>query len=453
MGWFGKSKKNKNKPPSSFKDKHLAQAPQAMGQNSANQVYKTTYDPKRAFNDGETTGFFKPDGDMAPAKNAVGASRLATAMGWDHIIPETKFATHDVTDLHGTTTKGVKGAVSKTVVGESLMGAIFDEEVPNYTGSGNDWTKKSTDGKWYKRSGDDHSDVDLSASHTQQQLNQLQWFDALIGNSDRHGGNIIVDPITGNVSGIDNDLSFAHDQAIQAYDDTGNISESFTKGANDKFLGLPQQLDEETASSLLALTPKQLKKVLNPKGTKKDQKFSKQELQQTYDRLAVIQSEVKKKENAGALLKGWDANTYQTSLDQTFTGGYGQEGADYVQRQHSHLNAARDTSNPYEWVRGKRQQSTTPPAPVSTSLSSSSSTPPPAPTTAPKPKPAPVLPSPLPVSSSGTGVAPSGPSQRSAPPSRRPPPIPSGNGGGATATKPKARPVMKRAVGTPWEHL
>jgi hypothetical protein len=478
VGRFGKKKKGapgSSNAPKRFEDKHLSGAPQALGQDSANQVYKTTYKAKHAMSGGETSGYFKADAEMAPAKNAVGASRLADAMGWGHLIPETTFAKHDVTGLDGVKQKGVKGAVSKAAPGESLMSAVFDTPAPNYKGSGGDMFKRATDGSWNTLSGMEHSDVDLSQGHTQQQLNQLQWFDALIGNQDRHGGNIIVDPKTGNVTGIDNDLSFGDGVKARGWKDS---TDDFLKGRDDKYLGLPQQLDETTAQTLLGLDRTTLKKVLNPKGAKKDQKFSKEELEETYERLALIQKAVAEQQKAGTLLKGWDDTTYQAALAQKWDGGRSQEGANYAQRQHNHLTAANNASNDVDWVRGKRQQ---------TAPGSLPNQPQPTPVTAPTPAPVPAPTSAWtsgsPSRSSSTGPtlgasrrqAPAPPPQsakpnhtipRPAPPARPPAPtVPVGVGASGPqttrppvppqSTKPQLtrRPTPKVLKNSPWKGL
>ena len=344
----------KKKAPAAYSDKHLNGAPQSIGQDSANEVFKVNYDQKYAMSGGQTAGFFKPDATMAPAKNAVAASRLAQKLGWGNLIPETKFATHDVTNQFGETKQGVKGAVSKAAKGQATRDVIFDTYMPDHKGGGNDGVKVRPDGNAYGLSGFAMNDVDMTRSNTQQQLNQLQWFDALIGNEDRHGSNIMIDPETGDVTGIDNDLSFGDGIAAKNY--KGEEMTSFTQGRDNKYLGLPEQLDEQTAKKLLSLTPKKLAKILNPKGAPDDEKMSDRELQQAYDRLEAIQAEVRRQKEAGTLIKKWDQSTYDAAINQ-------QQGQDhwgrtfarnYVQRHHLDMQKARDTSNSDYWVKGDR---------------------------------------------------------------------------------------------------
>jgi hypothetical protein len=436
MGLFGK---NKKKAPSAYTDKHLNGAPQSIGQDSANEVFKVKYGDEYAMAGGETSGYFKPDADMAPAKNAVGASRLAQGMGLGHIIPETKFATHDVTNQFGATNKGVKGAVSKAAKGQATRDIVFDTYKPEYKGTGNDYTKVRPDGHAYELTGFEMNDsFDMSKSNTQQQLNQLQWFDALIGNEDRHGTNIMIDPETGNVTGIDNDLSFS--RGVQAKNRDGTANDSFTDGRDSKYLGLPQQLDEETAAKLLALSPKKIKKMLNPKGTPKDEQMSKEELQQVYDRLEVIQAEAERQKEAGSLLKGWDQTTYQDSLNQTRRdGSWGAKHArNYTQRHHDDLQKAKDTANNDYWVKGDR--ATTAPGSIQTKAPWTSGAKTPPSTSAPfqigtgrqAPKPSSTAPQkplpPLPVGAT-SGPQKSGAQPSSAKPTGRPLPAPPNTSG------------------------
>jgi hypothetical protein len=357
MGLFGKKKA---KAPDTFGDKHLTQAPQSIGQDSANEVFKVNYKAKHAMG-GETAGYFKPDASMAPAKNAIAASRLAQGMGWGNLIPETHAATHDITNQHGQKQQQVSGAVSRAVTGEALQSPVFDTLKPGYKGKGSDTVKVKADGNAYEYSGIEMNDsLDLSKSNTQQQLNQLQWFDALIGNSDRHGANIMIDPVTGNVSGIDNDLSFS--DGFAAKFKSGKKDAGYETGIDSKFLGLPEQLDASTADTLLKLDKKTIAKLLNPKKDK-GAKMSDEELQQVYDRLELIQAKAQEHKDNNTLVQQWDATSYQDALNQQLTpGSWGSMNPrNYAQRHHLGVQQANDTSVSDHWIKGRRAETTTPP--------------------------------------------------------------------------------------------
>lgn len=324
--------RNRSSAPDVYREQHLAagSAPQKIGEHSANEVFKVQYDPAYAMRGGETTGYFKPnDEDTAPHKYAVGASLLAQGMGWGDLIAETHFARHAVS-RGGQPASKVSGAVSRAAPGETLLGGVKDDPtMDGYTGF-------------------EVNDIDLTRSTTQRQLNQLQWFDALLGNKDRHGGNILVDRETGRVTGIDNDLSFA-----KGYNAPNQY---FEKGATDKFLGLPAQIDKATAKKLLRLNPKRLDKMLDPK--KAAGMSFEQELPYLHQRLGRIQDEVRRQKEAGSLVKKWDAATYQAAVNEPAAGVQNSGRPyprSYIQRQHQDLARARNPQDSQIWVRGDRQ--------------------------------------------------------------------------------------------------
>lgn len=369
MGLFSKKK------PKTLKDKHLSQAPQSLGGTTANEVYKTSYKKGKSFaGKGAQDGYFKEDTRDTTAKYAVGASSLAKGMGLGSLIPETKFATHDLTDRKGNLRQGVTGAVSKGATGEALMDNVYDtdktdEFLAGTAGKDDDERAqmanfaglKNVGGRWMGHSGDEINDMDLSDPAIQKGLNDLQWFDALIGNADRHGGNILIDQQSGQVTGIDNDLSFGMGELAKMGNKT---SEDFEKGASAKYLGLPQMLDTSMAKKLMDLDAKKLTKLLNPKGGPKDQKFSDKELQQAVDRLDVIQVKVQEMMDNDQLTDQWDDNTYQQQINEDVSGRVTGWNADpygsYVQRQHRMLQEATDTDNDVMWRKGHRQADTTP---------------------------------------------------------------------------------------------
>ena len=368
-GLFGKKK-----PAKHLKDKHLNQPAQSLGGTTANEVYKTSYKDKKGF-EGSSTGYFKEDTPDTVSKYAVGASSLAKGMGLGGLIPETKFATHSLTDQHGNQRKKVTGAVSAGAPGDPLVDNVYDTDVhnaftqqtqgespDNIASSAAINNYKNIGGRWTGFSGTEINDVDLANPTTQKGLNDLQWFDSLIGNADRHGGNILVDPATGQVSGIDNDLSFGMGEFAKM----GNkVDDTFVGGKNAKFLGLPSMLDKSTAEKLMALDDKKLAKMLNPKGTPKDQKFTEKELQQTYDRLEVIKAKVQELTDNDELVDQWDDSTYQKMTNEDTSArassfNKNPFAGSYVQRQHKDLQEARDTSNTGAWRKGHRNADTTP---------------------------------------------------------------------------------------------
>ncbi len=446
MPLFGKKKpkdpsKAKSKAPKRYEDKDLIGAPQSIGHDTANEVFKVNYNDKKAMSGGATDGYFKPDANMAPAKYGVGASRIAQGMGWGSLIPETQYASHTVMD-NGTPTQK-KGAVSKGVQNSVPLGGVVWE----------------TQGSQRLPVGEEVSDVNLKDGHVQKQLNQLQWFDSLIGNADRHGGNILIDPATGKVSGIDNDLSFNHSAALKAKTKKGADDPAFAEGyggRDEKYLGLPSQIDEETANTLLGLSPKKLKKMLNPKGADPDTKLSDQELQQTYDRLAKIQEVVGAQKKNGTFVQQWDDNTYDAAVNEAQFGNKAYR--NYIQRQEAYLTKAKDPTNKDQWRPGQRQVDApgSLPAPPTTAPTQTAPV-----QTAPT---QPVAPKPAWANANktggtgGTGLKVGGSRQRPAPkrtPPNRPmpplPPIPASTATASTATNADTgRSLSDRVLDTPW---
>ncbi|MDZ7677544.1 MAG: hypothetical protein U5K29_03220 [Acidimicrobiales bacterium] len=467
MGLFGKKKKSKPlKEPEVLTDKHLKGA-KSLGNDTANQVYKTQYKSGTGIG-GSREGYFKGDSEDTTARYAVGASSLAKGMGLGHLIPETRYATHSVKDADGNKHKKQFGAVSAGAKGDALASNVFDTDQTqdvkaNYDqmrGHGIDTTmdkqavdkgykkrqgKKKSDVSYMGMSGAELNEVDLSDPAIQQQLNHLQWFDALIGNTDRHAGNILVDSDTKQVKGIDNDMAFG--RGITAKFQNGDMNEEFEKGAEGKYLGLPAQIDQDMADKLLGLDDDTIKEILTSGGPDHPgATFSDDDLQSTYDRLAVIKAKVQGMVDNDQVLDGWDRNTYQSALGEDRdarknfknTDGFGS----YAQRHHFQMQEAMDTNNPQAWRKGHRTGDTTPsPKPAVPDRSTK-------PALRPKPT-AKRTPPPVPPQS----AKPNRTIPRPAPPSMPPlPPTPSG-GGTATKTAPTSKPVLDRLKGTPFEGM
>jgi hypothetical protein len=331
---------------------------QPLGSDTANRVYKTDNKASHAFGNGETTGYFKPDQSMAPAKNAVAASRVAKGLGMDDIIPETRFASLD-------TGNGLEtGALSANARGEALHSNVFDTDITDRYDDVDAFTptdtKKRKGDRIMELSGTEMNDVDLSRPNTQSGLNRLQWFDALTGNMDRHGANILVDPKSGNVSGIDNDLSF--DRGVQS-----GWGEGFTGGAGH-FSGLPDMIDADTAERLLALDDAKIKELLQTDnkaaGLGKSAAMTDKDVKETVNRLKLIQAKVKAIKadvTGGNLVQQWDQSTYDKQLNAAkHKDGNTLVEPNYIARHAAFMDEAKDTSKPLIWQKGTRAEDTTP---------------------------------------------------------------------------------------------
>lgn len=429
MPLFGKKKNKGPKPgPKNLRNKHLESTPQLLGGDSANEVYKTTYKDGKGIS-GSKTGYFKEDGPATIAKYAVGSSNLAQGLGLGDLVAETRYGKHDLVGSDGKKRKGVRGAVSKGAPGVALGDTVWDDDKTAVVQQARDQGLTEDDiqmafsnmykqrgDQWFANSGTEINEIDLSNPETQKGLNQLQWFDALIGNTDRHSGNILVDPATGKVVGIDNDLAFGKGHKAFDYEEEQT---GWEKGHDEKYLGLPSLIDRELADKLLALDAKKLEKLLNPKGTKKKDKFTEDEIKDTLERLTRIQAKVQQMIKDEQVVDNWDDSTYQAQINEDLTdrqhaGNKDPVAGSYLQRHHTYMEKAKDTNDPMYWRKGHRAEDTTP-APVQQ---------------APQPQP-----------------------PQPQPPTKTPPPVPSPEGRrqlSGSQSESTGRSLSSRVLNTPW---
>lgn len=98
-------------------------------------------------------------------------------------------------------------------------------------------------------------DIDYSAPEIQKGLCDLEALDYITGQFDRHRGNIFVDPDSGKVTGIDNDLAFP---AV----DRDEMIRSGEKLTEKAVVGMPLMMHEDTKAKILAIDPEALKSTL-----------------------------------------------------------------------------------------------------------------------------------------------------------------------------------------------
>jgi len=270
---------------------------------SANEVIKT----KLAFTMGKPkvgtsrTVFFKQHGDEAPSQNAVASTRLARFIGMPDIIAHNAFAR----------IRGVAGVVSGKVTGKPLQGNEFLREVTPPEGSPEriqEWAEAirlvQRDGKYFAMSGVVFQPIDFKDPGVQKGMSDLQLFDALTGQTDRHGGNIYINPMTGAVTGIDDDFSFGKGQPA---DDVRG------KKLNDKYRGLPELVDESTAERILALNPNDLPAQLVQRENDTE-KLRSADIAGAQLRLVQVQAYLQELKVAGKLRRSWNDDTYNQVL-------------------------------------------------------------------------------------------------------------------------------------------
>ena len=273
---------------------------------SVNTVTRTTLNSSTTIKGGPDV-YFKPS---HMAQYAVASTRLARFLGMEDVISHNAFAHIN----------GQDGVVSGQVTGVPVRTLEHDEETqvpPQYTsaddiaawlaGQGSKVIQK--DGKYFKLTAFVFNPIDYKNPRIQKGMSDLQIFDAISGQTDRHGGNIFVNPQTGKVTGIDDDQAMT--TSYYRVDEPQN-----------QYPGLPPLVDRRTAEKILALRPENLEEFLKPR--ENDQgKLTPKERQAVEGRLRAVQEYLEKLGKAGGLVDTWDDNTYNRQMadpDKTYLG-------------------------------------------------------------------------------------------------------------------------------------
>lgn len=152
-------------------------------------------------------------------------------------------------------------------------------------------------------------DIDYSDPRIQRGLSDLEISDYITGQTDRHLGNVFVDPTTGKVTGIDNDLCFPEISRVDLMKDNEVASKSI--------VGMPKRMHEETAQRLLNTDPQALEDMLRRTRTKGAQPLSEEAITGAANRLRELQAELGKGQGSSIrVVKQFDQQTYQDALDE-----------------------------------------------------------------------------------------------------------------------------------------
>jgi hypothetical protein len=147
--------------------------------------------------------------------------------------------------------------------------------------------------------------VDYSNPEIQRGLYDLEALDYITGQIDRHTGNIFVDPETGKVRGIDNDMAFPE-----------RPRERLVKGAEiaSRAVGnLPLFMHAETARKIESITPEQLRETLQSvhyPGDPNSGRLTDAEIDGAVTRLEEMQRHVQTLRGQGRVVEAFDQNTY-----------------------------------------------------------------------------------------------------------------------------------------------
>lgn len=142
----------------------------------------------------------------------------------------------------------------------------------------------------------------------QKGLTDLETMDYLTGQIDRHHGNVFVDPSTGKVTGIDNDLCFPErDREVMLASD-GALNEKAKAG-------LPMQMSADTAKKVLSISPemltKELSSITHPDGTGG---LSADEIQGAVKRLENLQAAIKDPASGLQVIQEFNKETYDAAV-------------------------------------------------------------------------------------------------------------------------------------------
>jgi hypothetical protein len=278
--------------------KHLDLDDLTVMPKSANVVHRTELNADAPHVDLGTTVFYKQhNDDEAPSQYAVASTRLANFLKIPEIISHNSFAR----------VTGSPGIVSWGVPGSPLMTSKYDREVvwPEGTSKkdmqsiAKQQAYDERDGKYYKLSQQTFQWVDFKRPEIQKGLSDLQLFDAITGQTDRHGGNIFLDPATGKVSGIDDDRSFGRGILVSAQ---ANPSGHYT--------GLPDLVDKGTAEKILAVKPDDLREQLEA-AQDDTETLTDEEIDEAVKRLVNVQTYLGLLDATDQLVTNWDDATYE----------------------------------------------------------------------------------------------------------------------------------------------
>lgn len=281
----------KGKGKSRMKDRHVGEVHGNDGlTQGAHEVQRIDY--KREIGDsGTNQGFFKPETEGfhgSWSANDTGVGRV------EQMDVDGKF-----TDVAMEDNLLTARSVASTRLDQRLGLDTIAHEFEAKHGDRRGVVSAKTKGKAAQEMGD----VDYSNPETQRSLSNIQVFDYLSNQQDRHDGNIFIDPETGTARGIDNDLSFGHTSIRE----------------NDRYHGLPSQIDPQMAERILGLSPEELDQIVG--GRNGDyQRLGPREQQGARERLQRLQDHIRQEDEGGKrknVVDEWNQDTFNKSIQES----------------------------------------------------------------------------------------------------------------------------------------
>ena len=271
---------------------------------TANIVGRVQVKPGRRI--GPDVYFKQHHAQYAPSHYAVASTRLARFLDMPDVIAHNAFAELGKAKAKGVVSQGVAPGAVQLRKGEYNTLKVNPD--PSATQAEiDDWVQSSQlverGGQYFGLSGFTYRWVDLADPAIQKGLADLQLFDAISGQSDRHAGNIFVDPDTGKVTGIDDDQSFGQGQKPADLAKTG-----------EKYRGLPGVVDAERARKILALDPRRLRAELEARKTD-SVPLTEKDLDDAEARLRGVQDYLRWLAENDLLVDTWNQESYEAARD------------------------------------------------------------------------------------------------------------------------------------------
>jgi hypothetical protein len=150
--------------------------------------------------------------------------------------------------------------------------------------------------------------IDYSKPAVQRGLHDLEALDYITGQCDRHTGNIFVDPESGKVTGIDNDLAFPEVDRELMLERADALKQKTVAG-------MPKMMHAETAAKIAAVKPDEFRKMLqNVSPPNGDRGLGEKEISGAVKRLGDLQHAIQN--GAGIqIVPQFNQETYKAALE------------------------------------------------------------------------------------------------------------------------------------------
>lgn len=196
--------------------------------------------------------------------------------------------------------------------------------------------------------------LDYKNGATQKGLSDLQLMDALTGQLDRHMGNIFIEPTSGKVIAIDNDMAFPPSTYINQDKLTSNqLGNQFSRDGNGKLIYHQELIDRESAKRILAMTDESMRKLITANiGGESIAKTADSSIEAAIERLHAIKDQIRALEKKGALIgkDAWGDATYKKAIESNVKSSNKNPYSNYLARAVASLELAQSGTDGNEKI-------------------------------------------------------------------------------------------------------